>query len=417
MALNTTYQYEQPKIPSSWLKDDETRRFYNRLIEVLDDVYLKYGRFDVKMFSESGLKSVIDATETTMASEIESSSVTTNVLKTALAEMMAAKIGTARIDYAQITDMYANRVFTDSEVAGKIKANSLQIASAQIVDLIVNSFRLVNSEGQVYKVTINQQGELLTERDEDEDADFADGKIPTGYSAVASSLTVGDVTSANLYVTGAADVMKLTAKYLSADSAFINDLMANEAFINQLYTSKIYGGDSIEIIAGRTEKSVSGVSTLYAIGPSATTAPTSEWSTTMPERQTSSQYLWQKTVTTYISGDKEETDPVCISSKDGEDATVLRIDSSRGTVFKNNAVSTVLSAVIYRGSNRITDIDTLHSIFGSGAYIQWSWQRMDEDTYGVISSDDSRLSNSGFSFTLSPDDVDVKVTFMCKLIV
>ena len=100
-----------------------------------------------------------------------------------------------------------------------------------------------------------------------------------------------------------------------------------------------------------------------------------------------------------------------------EVTTNLRIDSSKGTVFKNNSVSTVLSAVIYRGSQRITDIDTLHSAMGSGAYLQWKWQRMDEETFGVISASDSRIGNNGFTLTLTPDDVDTKVTFMCELIV
>lgn len=100
----------------------------------------------------------------------------------------------------------------------------------------------------------------------------------------------------------------------------------------------------------------------------------------------------------------------------GEDATVLRIDSSRGTVFKNNAVSTVLSVVIYRGSKRITDITALKAEYGNSAYLEWQWQRMGESTFGTILSTDSRLSNGGFSFTLSPDDVDTKVVFMCQLI-
>lgn len=99
-----------------------------------------------------------------------------------------------------------------------------------------------------------------------------------------------------------------------------------------------------------------------------------------------------------------------------EITTLLRIESSRGTVFKNNAVSTVLSVVIYHGKDRITDIDRLHEVYGNSAYIQWKWQRLDEESYGIISSADSRMSNGGFSFTLSPDDVDVKVTFMCELI-
>lgn len=95
--------------------------------------------------------------------------------------------------------------------------------------------------------------------------------------------------------------------------------------------------------------------------------------------------------------------------------TVLRIESSRGTVFKNNQVSTVLSAVIYKGSKRITDIKTLKSEYGDTAYLEWSWQRLNEESFGTILSTDSRIGNDGFTFTLSPEDVDTKVTFMCQL--
>ena len=42
---------------------------------------------------------------------------------------------------------------------------------------------------------------------------------------------------------------------------------------------------------------------------------------------------------------------------------------------------------------------------------------MDEDRYGIISADDSRLSHNGFQLTLSAADVDTKVTFMCELMV
>lgn len=96
--------------------------------------------------------------------------------------------------------------------------------------------------------------------------------------------------------------------------------------------------------------------------------------------------------------------------------TVLRIESSRGIVFKNNQVSTVLSAVIYKGSKRITDILTLKSEYGDTAYLEWSWKRLNEDSFGTILSTDSRISNDGFNLTLYPEDVDTKVTFMCKLI-
>lgn len=100
-----------------------------------------------------------------------------------------------------------------------------------------------------------------------------------------------------------------------------------------------------------------------------------------------------------------------------EISTLLRLESSRGTVFKNDQVSTVLSVVIYHGKQRITDAETMHSVFGAGAYLQWKWQRLGDEDYGIISASDSRFGNEGFTFTLSPDDVDTKITFLCELIV
>lgn len=117
------------------------------------------------------------------------------------------------------------------------------------------------------------------------------------------------------------------------------------------------------------------------------------------------------------TGEKGEQGEAGAQGEKGEDAALLRIDSSRGTVFKNNAIATVLSATVYCGSQRITTIDELHATFGSSARLEWKWQKMNEDAFGTILSSDSRIGNEGFTFTLSPDDVDTKVTFICELIV
>ena len=122
---------------------------------------------------------------------------------------------------------------------------------------------------------------------------------------------------------------------------------------------------------------------------------------------------------TYGNGSTDIGPAVCItgnSGQDGEDAVVLRIDSSKGTVFKNNSMSTVLSVVIYKGSELINNITDLHRVFGSGAYLEWYWQKLDDDTFGVILSTDEKIGNSGFTLTISPEDVNTKVTFRCELI-
>ena len=97
------------------------------------------------------------------------------------------------------------------------------------------------------------------------------------------------------------------------------------------------------------------------------------------------------------------------------DDAVLRIDSSRGTAFKNNAISTVLSVTIIRGGELITDIETLWDVYGTRAYLEWWWRRLNDDGFGVISSADSRLSNAGFALTISPADVDGQTVFQCIL--
>lgn len=116
---------------------------------------------------------------------------------------------------------------------------------------------------------------------------------------------------------------------------------------------------------------------------------------------------------------QEASKPPPVTAKDGrdgQDAVTLRIDSSRGTVFKNNQVSTVLNVVIFKGGKTITDADAMRQEFGTAAHLEWQWQRIGESTFGTILSTDSRLGEEGFALLLTPGDVDTKVVFKCQLV-
>lgn len=106
-----------------------------------------------------------------------------------------------------------------------------------------------------------------------------------------------------------------------------------------------------------------------------------------------------------------------VELKDGEDAVLLRIDSSRGNVFKNSMVSTVLTVNLIKAGETITTAARMRQVFGASAYIQWYWRKIDDDQFHVIVSTDSMISDEGFTLTLTPDKVDTKVTFQCELIV
>ena len=100
----------------------------------------------------------------------------------------------------------------------------------------------------------------------------------------------------------------------------------------------------------------------------------------------------------------------------GEDAVLLRIDSSRGNVFKNSSVETVLTVNIIKAGETITNAARMRTVFGAGSYIQWRWKRLNDENFNIIVSTDSMIRDEGFTLTLTSDKVDTKVTFQCELI-
>lgn len=98
------------------------------------------------------------------------------------------------------------------------------------------------------------------------------------------------------------------------------------------------------------------------------------------------------------------------------DAAVMYIHSSEGTAFKNDMVSTVLTVVIYHGNVTVTDQASLEAEFGSGAYLQWKCRLYGSSDFSTILSTDTRITDNGFTFTISPDDVDTQAVFNCELI-
>ena len=100
-----------------------------------------------------------------------------------------------------------------------------------------------------------------------------------------------------------------------------------------------------------------------------------------------------------------------------EVTTSLYVTSSKGNVFKNTNVSTILSVTIIRGTQRITDSETLALVFGEGAFLQWRYQLNDSDDYLTLAPEDQRIAEGGFKFKISPDDIDTKGVYTCDLIV
>jgi len=102
--------------------------------------------------------------------------------------------------------------------------------------------------------------------------------------------------------------------------------------------------------------------------------------------------------------------------ENGKDAILIYIESSEGTAFKNNEISTKLTVTIYHGANVIRSKAGLTADFGANVYLQWQIKKKGDSDFTSILSTDSHLSNDGFTYTVTADDIDTQCVFNVQLI-
>lgn len=146
-----------------------------------------------------------------------------------------------------------------------------------------------------------------------------------------------------------------------------------------------------------TSVSITSTSVTYQASTSGTATPTGTWSPTVPNVQ-NGQYLWTKTVVTYSNGQHTESFSVSYKGTNGKDAITMAITSSGGTIFKNTAIATTLTAHVYKGGVEVTG----SALSGLGT-IKWY---KDGGTTSVA---------TGSTYTISAGDVSNKATFSAQL--
>ena len=101
--------------------------------------------------------------------------------------------------------------------------------------------------------------------------------------------------------------------------------------------------------------------------------------------------------------------------RDGTDAVTVHITSVNGFTFKNTGVATTMTVTVIAGETMIDTSAKLHEKFGGDAKLIWSCKNVGETEFSDIDQNDPRLSDDGFIFTLSPQDVYNKITLGCSL--
>lgn len=140
--------------------------------------------------------------------------------------------------------------------------------------------------------------------------------------------------------------------------------------------------------------------TEYVVGSDGTTTPTTGWTTTIPT-VAAGKYLWTRVTVKYSDGKSTVSYSVArqaTDGTDGADALTIVVLSSAGTIFKNTAVATTLTAHVYKGGAEVTG--TALAALGT---INWY---KDNATAAV---------GTGASLTINAGDIASKATYTAEL--
>lgn len=138
----------------------------------------------------------------------------------------------------------------------------------------------------------------------------------------------------------------------------------------------------------------------YQKGTSGTTPPTGTWGATIPTTNPG-EYLWTKTVVTYSDGKSTTSYSVSrngTNGTNGQDALALVIESSAGTIFKNTAIATTLTAHVYKGGVEVTG-----SALSALGTIKW------------YKDGGPTVVATGSTFTITAGDVSNRATYTAVL--
>lgn len=160
---------------------------------------------------------------------------------------------------------------------------------------------------------------------------------------------------------------------------------------------------------GATGNGVKSTEIRYQKSTSGTTAPTGTWLEDIPAVG-ASEYLWTRTVITYTDNTTATSYSVGMMGATGAkgdkgdqgdagaDAITLSITSSNGTIFKNSAIETVLTAHVYKAGAELTA-----SEIAALGTIKW------------YKDGGSTAVGTGATLTIDAGDVTNKATYVAQL--
>ena len=216
---NSTRQYEPITIPQD--ASPSERRAWQRLTEILDDIYLKYGRITVNDLAKT--------TVNVIAQKGVFETIKSKELQATLARFATAEIGTATISKAQIGTLNAqliNGLKADLEQANieeaeveRLTTQSATIINAYMEDCVAGRIKANEMYAKIFEAVQGYVGDLAA----------------TNFTSSLANISYAQI--ANL-AASTADIDYARIKDLDAEKAIIRKGESDELYIDQLAVSE-----------------------------------------------------------------------------------------------------------------------------------------------------------------------------------
>lgn len=362
------------------------------------------------------------------------------------ADLKYASIDFANIDMAAVGKLFAESgiikdlVVGDSSITGELVGVKIKGDLIEAGTLVADRLVLKGKDGLYYNLNVN--GEKIESSQTEYNS--ISGSVITAKSITAGKVNVDDlvafdatiggfkITESSIY-SGVKESVNNTTKGIYMDNTgqlafgdmnnyikfYLDDLdkrwkLSIAASAVRIGVSGTNVEEALQDTAEKVDKTVKSVTEYYAINDDHTTPPTDGWSINPPQ-WVEGMYIWNKQRVTLTDDTWSETDPVCITGAKGSDAILLNILSSNGNMFKNNMSSTTLTVEIMVGDVTITSSRDMYLYFGDSSRLIWEEKKRGETEYTEIDPSDPRLSDNGFIFNITAEDLKLQTVYNCLL--
>lgn len=271
----SAYQYEAPRCPDNWTEPE--RRFYARVIEIFDDIYIKYGKVDKT--TVKAIEKTLGSTSTETLNGSELSAGVANIVKLVCEKAVIDVLSTQTIaaysfeatfaqlvtlsaklfdfDFGTVQHMISNALVVETAVGTNVRIKNLVVDYAQMTVATIENLCIKAADGKYYILHVGEDGSVSATETTVEEVEIAAGVTKNNNLILETDIVATNLTTSNLYasVLLASEITayRIDVDALTARTAFIQSLTSQEAFVKWLTTEKIVNDKSIEMLVGEVD--------------------------------------------------------------------------------------------------------------------------------------------------------------------